>query len=28
MSDILIQTGQTIASTCNWPRGKNANRVL
>jgi len=24
----LIQTGHTIASTCNWPRGRNANRVL
>jgi len=28
MSDTLIQIGHIIASTCNWPRGGNANRVL
>jgi len=28
MNDTLIQTGHTTASTCNWPRGENANRVL
>jgi len=27
MSDTLIQTSHTFASTCNWPRGGNANRV-
>jgi len=28
MNDTLIQTNHTIASTCNWPRGGNGNRVL
>jgi len=28
MSDTSIQTGHTIVSTCNWPRGGNASRVL
>ena len=28
ISDTLIQTTLTVASTCNWPRGGNANRVL
>jgi len=26
MSDTLIQTGHTIVSTCNRPRGGNANK--
>ena len=28
MSDMLIQTSHTIASTCYWPHGGNVNRVL
>ena len=28
MSDTFIQTCHTVASTCNWSRGGNANRVL